>query len=122
MEHFFIEDRFYSDLDDYINDCFPEDGSVELLPDDWSIRVQESKLEPIFQTNRADMHDVLINFFYDTYDTRFPEDSESQEEDLSRALKASFDVTHFNSLVPKLYYPTAYTTITKQDLLGYLND
>ena len=122
MEHFFIEDRFYSDLDDYINDCFPEDGAVEELEDDWSIRVQESKLEPMFQTNRADVHDVLLNFFYDTYDTRFSEDSESQEEDLSRALKASFDVALFNSLVPKLYYPTTFTTITKKDLLGYLNE
>jgi len=122
MKHFFIEDRFYSDLDDYINDCFPEDGDVEALEDDWSIRVQESKLEPMFQTNRADTHDVLISFFYDKYDTRFPEDSESQEEDLSRALKASFDVTLFNSLVPKLYYPTTFATITKQDLLDYLNE
>lgn len=122
MEHFFIEDRFYGDMDDFINDLFPEYGTVELLPEDWFIRVQESKLEPMFQTNRADVHDVLLNFFYDTYDTRFPEDSESQEEDLSRALKASFDVGLFNSLVPKLYYPAAFLTITKQDLLDYLND
>ena len=39
MEHFFLEDRFYGDLDDFINDLFPEDGDVEDLPDDWSIRV-----------------------------------------------------------------------------------
>ena len=122
MEHFFIEDRFYSDLDDYINDCFPEDGAVESLEDDWSIRVQESKLEPMFQIKREVIEYVLAQHFDDQFYDRYPLDDDQALDDILEAIEKSFDVEKFNSLVPKLYYPTTFATITKQDLLDYLND
>ncbi len=123
MEHFFIDDRFYGDLDDYINDCFPEDGDVDALPDDWSIRVQESKLEPMFQVRKEDIIDVLANYFDDQFDDRFPQDNyDPVFDEIVKALKKCFDANKFNSLVPKLYYPAGYATITKQDLLDFLND
>lgn len=122
MEHFFLEDSFYSDLDDLINDQFPENGDIDALPDDWSIRVQESKLEPMFQLNEDHIKDVLINYFDDQFDDRFPlDDNDRCFDEVATAIDECFDVEKFNSLVPKLYYPTAFTTITKQDLLDYLN-
>jgi len=120
MEHFFIEDRFYSDLDDFINDLFPEDGAVEELEDDWSIRVQESKLEPMFQLE--DIADYAFDRIFDRFEERFSHESDEQDEDICQALNECFDAEKFNSLVPKLHYPTVLTTITKQDLLDYLND
>ncbi len=120
MEHFFIEDRFYSDLDDYINDCFPENGDVDALHDDWSIRVQESKLEPMFQLK--DIADYAFDRIFDSFEERFNYESDEQDEDICKALNECFDVEKFNSLVPKLYYPTTFTTITKQDILDFLND
>jgi hypothetical protein len=123
MEHFFIEDRFYGDLDDYINDCFPENGDVDALPDDWSIRVQESKLEPMFQLTKPEVAHVINQYIGDTYEDRFnPDDDGSVDDEITEALEACFDADRFNSIVPSLYYPAGYATITKQDLLDYLND
>jgi len=122
MEHFFIEDRFYGDIDDYINDCFPEDGAVEELEDDWSIRVQESKLEPMFQLTKKEVAHVINQHIGDKYEDRFNPDDDGTDDEITEALKKCFDAKKFNSLVPKLYYPTTFATITKQDLLDYLND
>jgi len=122
MEHFFIEDRFYSDLDDYINDCFPEDGAVEALEDDWSIRVMESKLEPMFQLTKKEVADVVNQYIGNMHDDRFNPDNDSVDDEITEAIAKCFDAKKFNALVPKLYYPTTFATITKQDLLDYLND
>lgn len=122
MEHFFLEDRFYGDLDDFINDLFPEDGDVDALPDDWSIRVQESKLEPMFQLTRPEVAHVINQYIGDMHEDRFNQYDESADEEITEALEACFDVEKFNSLIPKLYYPADFTTITKQDLLDFLND
>lgn len=46
----------------------------------------------------------------------------SLEESIHQAIDECFDVEKFNSLVPKLYYPSGFATITKQDLLDFLND
>ncbi len=120
MEHFFLEDRFYHELGDFIDDLFPEDGDVEELEDDWSIRVQESKLEPMFQLK--DIADYAFDRIFDSFEERFNHESDKQDEDICEALNECFDAEKFNSLVPKLYYPTTFTMITKEDLLDYLND
>ena len=122
MEHFFIEDRFYGDLDDYINDCFPEDGDVEALEDDWFIRVQESKLEPMFQLTKPEVAHIVGQYIWDTHDDRFNPDDDGTDEEITEALEVCFDAEKFNTLVPKLYYPAGYATITKQDLLDFLNN
>ncbi len=121
MEHFFLEDRFYHELGDLIDDLFPEDGAVEALEDDWSIRVQESKLEPMFQLTKSQFMDAIMDYTSTKYDDRFNEDSRIDDA-IAFAAYTSFDLDKFNSLVPRLYYPTTFTMITKQDLLDYLND
>jgi len=122
MEHFFLEDRFYSDLDDYINDCFLDDGAVESLEDDWSIRVQESKLEPMFQVDRDEINLVLMNHFLEKHEGRFPHDRDDEENYIESALYDCVNVDQLNRSIPELYYPAGYATITKQDLLDFLND
>ena len=122
MEHFFLEDRFYYELGDLIDDLFPENGDIEELPDDWSIRVQESKLEPMFQLTKKEIAHVIWQYIGDTHEDRFNPDDDGTDDEITKALEKCFDSKKFNSLVPKLYYPTTFTTITKQDLLDYLND
>lgn len=122
MEHFFLEDRFYHELGDLIDDLFPENGDIEEMPDDWSIRVQESKLEPMFQLTKKEVAHVVNQYIGDTHEDRFNPDDDGTDDEITRALEKSFDAKKFNLLVPKLYYPTTFTTITKQDLLDYLND
>ena len=122
MEHFFLEDRFYHELGDLIDDLFPEDGAVEALDDDYSIRVQESKLEPMFQLTKKEVADVVNQYIGDKHEDRFNPDDDGTDEEITKALEKCFDAKKFNSLVPKLYYPSTFVTITKQDLLDYLND
>lgn len=122
MEHFFLEDRFYHELGDLIDDLFPEDGAVEALDDDYSIRVQESKLEPMFQLTKKEVAHVINQYIGDTHEDRFNPDDDGTDDEITKALEKCFDAKKFNSLVPKLYYPTTFVTITKQDLLDYLND
>lgn len=120
MEHFFLEDRFYGDLDDFINDLFPE--GVEALEDDWSIRVQESELEPMFKVDRKEIHSVLIDYFLDKHEDRFPQDNDDQENYIDSVLCDCIDIARLNRNIPQLYYPAGFVTITKQDLLDFLND
>ena len=122
MEHFFLEDRFYHELGDLIDDLFPENGDIEEMPDDWSIRVMQSKLEPMFQLTKKEVAHVVNQYIGDTHEDRFNPDDDGTDDEITKALEKCFDAKKFNSLVPKLYYPTTYTTITKQDLLDYLND
>lgn len=122
MEHFFLEDRFYGDIDDFIDDLFPEDGAVEALENDWSIRVMQSKLEPMFRVDRDEINAVLMNHFLDKYEDRFPQDNDDQENYIESALYDCVNVDQLNRSIPELYYPTTFATITKQDLLDYLND
>ena len=122
MEHFFLEDRFYHELGDLIDDLFPENGDIEEMPDDWSIRVMQSKLEPMFQLTKKEVAHVINQYIGDTHEDRFNPDDDGTDDEITKALEKCFDAKKFNSLVPKLYYPTAFATITKQDLLDYLND
>ena len=123
MEHFFLEDRFYGDLDDLINDLFPEDGDVEELDEDWSIRVMQSKLEPMFQMIKQEVVYVINQYIGDIHEDRFnPNGDGVAEREITEAITSCWDAKKFNSLVPKLYYPTTFATISKQDLLDYLND
>lgn len=122
MEHFFLEDSFYDDLDDFINDQFPGDGEIEDLPDDWFIRVQESKLEPMFQLTKPEVAHIISRYILDMHEDRFRPDDDGMDDKITNAIGKCFDVEKFNSLVPKLYYPATFTTITKQDLLDFLND
>lgn len=122
MEHFFLEDRFYHELGDLIDDLFPENGDIEELEDDWSIRVQESKLEPMFQLTEKEVAHVINQYIGDTHEDRFNPDDDGTDDEITKALEKCFDAKKFNSLVPKLHYPTTFATITKKDLLDYLND
>lgn len=122
MEHFFLEDRFYHELGDLIDDLFPEDGAVEALEDDWSIRVMRSKLEPMFRVDRDEINAVLMNHFLDKHEDRFPQDNDDQENYIESALCDCVNVDQLNRSIPELYYPTTFATITKNDLLEYLND
>lgn len=123
MEHFFLEDQFYHELGDLIDDLYPEEGDVESLEDDWSIRVQESKLEPIFQLTKPEVAHVILQHVLDIHEDRFsPDDDGRIDDEIKESINECFDVEKFNSLVPKFYYPAGYATITKQDLLDFLND
>jgi len=81
------------------------------------------KLEPMFQLTKKEVADVVNQYIGNMHDDRFsPDDNGQFDDEITEAIAKCFDAKKFNALVPKLYYPTTFTTITKQDLLDYLND
>ncbi len=120
MENFFIEDTFYSDLGDYIDDLFlDEDKHFYDLDDDWSIEAERSKLERIFTLKEDFVLNAILNET-DTWEERFPEDCDIVFEKIKKSIKESIDIEKMNEGLPKLYYPNGETfVITKEDLIRY---
>lgn len=122
MEHFFIEDRFYSDLGDYINDCHDYGDGIDELPEDWTIRVQESKSEKCCVLSLNRIVDNIMEDVFDLFDDRMPIENEYEINEIRNAIISGIDVQAINDSLPSYYYPAGYATITKQDLLDYLNN
>lgn len=122
MENFFIEENFFMDLDSLISHLDLDDnGAVEALEEDWTIEIELSELEPIFQLDEKYVVEaIMLNT--DSFEERWPEDDDGDTaENIKKAIKASVDLDKLNSLLPKLYYPTGkFEEITKQDLLEYI--
>jgi len=113
MENFFYQGDFYSDLESFIDENFPDVSEINELEDDKLFHCKGSKLESIISlsaawiTNRID-------------DDRFSEnDSDSEWNKIKRILENNIDYEKINSLLPKLYYEDYKQsfTISKQDLL-----
>lgn len=116
MNPFFIEDQFYSSIEDYLIDHELEKEDVEKLPDDFKLEVMDTSL-PIFVLKEHFVVDAIVQCT-DSFEERFPEDSDKVFVDIKEAIKQSIDMEKLNSLLPKLWYPIDKTvTITKEDLL-----
>lgn len=74
MENFFIDDKFYSDLSDLMEDMDIEEENISELPDDWSEKIQLSKLEKMFVLKKSFVVDA-INQQTDRWEDRYPEDA-----------------------------------------------
>ena len=119
MEHFiYNDDEFMSDIGDLLSHLELEEEDVIALPDDYNVTCENTDLEPMFVFN----HDRFVDFLSDIYADRFPEESDSTFTKIESAIKQSFDIEKFNSLIPQLYYPNGKMfTVTKNDLLEYLS-
>lgn len=117
MENFFIDDKFCSDLGDLIDHLFDSDEDVINLPDDWTVKVEESQLEQIFVLDA----DKLAEILHDNNEDRYPmEDNEQTCDGVLKALQQSIDFTRLNALLPQMYYPTnKFTVVTKEDLIWW---
>jgi len=117
MENFFIDENFYSEVEDYLIDLELEKEDVEKLPDDYQVKVNEAELQPIFVLKEQWIVDAICEQT-DHFEERFPEESDKVFEQIKTAIRKSIDVNKLNELLPKLYYPNGKKGIlTKQDLL-----
>lgn len=120
MENFFIEDRFYTELSDLIDEMDLDDEMVQNLPDDWSIEVEDSNLEKMFVFKERFVIDSIVERT-DQWEDRFPEEPDRVNEKIEKAIKAGIDIDKINELLPSLYYPNGKKyTITKKDLIECL--
>lgn len=122
MENFFIDDKFYTDLSDLMDEIDIEEENINELPDDWSEKIQLSKLEKMFVLKKSFVVDA-INQQTDRWEDRYPEDANDKLlDEIEKAIESGIDIDKINSLIPELYYPTnEFITITKQDLINWIN-
>ncbi len=115
FKNFFYKDHFYSDADIFIDDVLSDRyDSVEDLPEDWTTKVYESDLRPIHQFTVDQMIDLIDPDKCDEDGNSIPK--------VANILNKHINFDALNLDVPKLYYAKRQpTTLTKQDLLNYIN-
>lgn len=112
MENFFLDEKFYSDLGDLMDDLDINE-ECDSIEDDWSVEVREGSLEPIVQIDSEWIMD-RIN------EERFTEEGKELEK-INALFNEHIDFKSINEKMPKLYYPRAKFTITKQHLLEWVS-
>ena len=119
MENFFIDGKFYNDLSELMDDRDIQDDELHLLDGDWCETAKQSKLEKIFTLKKDFVVNAIIEQT-DTWEERFPEDSDDLFEEIKKAVEQGIDLEKMNNLLPELYYPDGVKfKITKQDLIDY---
>jgi len=115
-EPFFVDDNFYTDLEDYMeqNDL-AEVVDVNQFDDDWTQEIHLCREETIFEIDKGDFEGV-VDDLVDGHEDRIGERDVS--EDILAAIMGGLDLAKVNAAMPKLWYPNGEKdTITKQDLL-----
>lgn len=115
MENFFVDDKFYSDMDSLMNDLdlFEEQDVEDLDGTVFTVECFQSSLEPLVTLS----YDWILDR---VNEERFPEDNDRINNEFTKAIEA-IDFDKVNSLMPKLYYPTRKKfTLTKEDFLEYI--
>lgn len=117
MEHFFVDENFYSELSDFAEDLELDEEDIRLLPDDYSVTAEETTLERVFDIDDRLIDSICENLI-DWNIERFLEESDNVIEKINKAVKSCIDTEKLNSLMPKMYYPNGkFFKITKTDLL-----
>lgn len=116
MENIFHNDIFFSSGDElleWIEDN--EECTIEELPEDYIIEINNSDYEPVFK--------IDIDWIIDRIpEERYSEDGVEREIDkISKALSECIDFDKLNSMIPRLHY-SQYKAVklTKADLLKYV--
>lgn len=115
MVNFFYDDTFCSDLNElaYLFDI--DEDNVNELKEDWSVMVELSNLEPIFEVDA----EIICDLLADKNEERLGEYFEVKE-DILKSLNESIDFGKLKALLPKFYYPAnKFETITKSDLVEH---
>lgn len=125
MNPFFVDENYYYSIEDYMHDVeLEEKEQVDTLADNWEQEIELAELEKIITIDESSVDDMiehLVEYLIDRNVERFPEDSDTTEEKIKKAVKASIDIKKLNELMPELWYPNDKTDkLTKQDLLDNL--
>jgi|ERR1035437_7439559 hypothetical protein len=114
FEYIFYNGNFYYDLDSVINDLEEEQGdAVEDFPDDFTIEIGITEAEPVFKLDSQ--------FIIDHIDEeRLDEDGDILNT-IRKIIDEHINFDLVNSKIPELHYEQGKMTLTKQDLLDYMN-
>lgn len=120
MENFFVDEKFYPSVEDYVQDTFDdtedgEESEIKSLPDSWQLRVETTNLEPIFNITQNSIFDMLFDCNEDRIGESYDEKTEAK---IKMAISESIDFDKLKLLLPKFYYPTGkFETLAKSDLI-----
>lgn len=120
MENFFIENSFYSNIEDYKEESDLTEEEILNLDDNWSISCEYARLEKVCQLDKGEVSDLIYSYVLDNFNHRLPEDDEKFDIKLERVILNNLDLSAVIERMPELYYPTGeFFEITKQDLIEY---
>ena len=119
MENFFYDDRFCSDISDLMDVFDIDDENLAELEDDWSVTCEETTLEKMFVVRKEFAVNAIVNQT-DTWEDRFPEESDDLFKQIEKAISDAIDIEKLNEGLPSLYYPNGKKfKVTKADLVEY---
>lgn len=122
MENFFVDEYFFSTIDDYLAHQEIDFGDakewVESLNDDWYEDVELATEEKIFTPSENEIVECIEEYLRNWNEDRYPEDSERIDKKVREAIEKSFSINKLNDSLPTMYYPNGKRErITKKDLL-----
>jgi len=119
MENFFYDDRFCSDISDLMDVFDIDDENLAELEDDWLVTCEETTLEKMFVIKKDFAVKAIVNQT-DTWEDRFPEESDDLFKQIEKAIGDAIDIDKLNEGLPSLYYPNGKKfKVTKADLVEY---
>ena len=112
MENFFVDDNFYTELSELIDYKCWDKELVENLPDNYTLEVVTSSLEPIIILDAERITEILG-------EERFSENgSENEISKIIKILNENIEFEKINNEIPTLYYPSRKKHLfTKFELL-----
>jgi hypothetical protein len=121
MENFFYDDKFYYELSDYLDDIEIEElDDFNNLDDDFSIKIEHSEIQPVFQITPSYLLEMLMDCNEDRIDENF---DDRHEKKIIEALNECIDFDKLKKELPQYYYGNGdFEIITKQDLIDYFNN
>jgi hypothetical protein len=119
MENFFYDDRFCSDISDLMDIFDIDEENLSELEDNWMATCEETTFEKMFVLKKEFVLNAILNQT-DTWEDRFPEESDDLFKKIEKAIGESIDIEKLNDGIPSLYYPNGKKFIvTKKDLIDY---
>jgi len=112
MENFFYAGKFYSDIEELMEDLEIDEETIESMPDFYQCK--KGKLEPLVE---LDAEWILERID----EERFSEDNNEREYERINEALSSVDFAKVNEKIPKMWYESYEKfEITKADLYEHL--
>lgn len=116
MDNIFYDYQFYPTLASLLEHLDINADTLELLPDDYVIVVETTRIGKPFELTNAH----LLEYMQEQFDDVLPED-EAFKDQLKQLIPVCLDVKKFNSLLPNVHIPTGQQIkITVQLITKYL--
>ena len=121
MENFFYDDKFYSELSDYLDDIeVNELEDFDDLDDNFLIKIEYSEVQPVFEITPSSLLEMLLDCNEDRIDDNF---DDRHEKKIIEVLNKCIDFEKLKTELPQYYYGNGqFEIITKQDLIEYFNN